>query len=69
MYYITANVFSGTSECFLDATLCEQVCTDTDRGFVCSCMEGYQLLDGNQCEGKNTEKKVIMPRVRMRGIR
>ncbi len=52
-------MFSDIDECFLDATLCEQVCTNTDGGFVCSCMEGYQLLDGNQCEGIERTKKVV----------
>ena len=31
---------------------CEQICTDLERGYECSCREGYQLLPGGRCTGE-----------------
>ena len=31
---------------------CEQICTDLEGGYECSCREGYQLLPGGRCTGE-----------------
>lgn len=36
-------------------TPCDQLCTNTDGSFQCSCFGGYDLQDnGYTCEGHNT---------------
>ena len=48
-------------ECSLNATLCGQLCTNTDGGYTCSCENGYQLIDGSsECEGIFMFKKSIV---------
>ena len=38
-------------EC-LNASNCEQICTNTDGSFVCGCLSGYRLIeDTNNCAG------------------
>ena len=45
--------FSDINECADGAHLCDQVCTNTDGAYRCSCLQGYQLsLDGKTCDGK-----------------
>ncbi len=34
---------------------CEQICTDLEGGYECSCREGYQLLPGGRCTGEEIE--------------
>ncbi len=39
-------------ECAQNNTICSQVCVNTRGDYVCSCFDGYQLIEGtNQCEG------------------
>ncbi len=30
---------------------CDQICTNTTGSFNCSCMDGYNLVDGTRCVG------------------
>ena len=30
---------------------CDQVCSDTETGVNCSCLNGYQLVDNQTCSG------------------
>lgn len=41
-------------ECLTNNGGCDQICTNTDGGFNCSCGPGYELdIDGLTCNGKN----------------
>lgn len=33
--------------------ICQHECTNIDGGYFCSCREGYQLVNGHNCTGKN----------------
>ncbi len=58
---MVVNEFADIDECFLNSSLCEQICTNTDGGYVCSCMVGYQLVsETNQCEGQLTLHCVVI---------
>ena len=47
--------FSDIDECEVGTHLCDQVCTNTDGAYSCSCLQGYQLsLDRKTCDGKQT---------------
>lgn len=35
---------------------CDQLCTNVDRSFRCSCQDGYELVDGNQCRASNASQ-------------
>ena len=36
----------------MNATLCDQICENTEGNFTCACLDGYQLTEeGNQCQG------------------
>lgn len=35
---------------------CDQMCTNVDRSFKCSCQDGYELIDGNQCSASNASQ-------------
>ena len=41
-------------ECATNASTCEQVCTNTIGGFLCSCFDGYRLnvSDNSTCDGE-----------------
>ena len=30
---------------------CDQVCSDTETGVNCSCLDGYRLVDNQTCSG------------------
>ena len=56
MYTCDCVFVIDIDECFLNSTLCDQLCINTDGGYFCSCRSGYQLIAGSsQCEG-NTLK-------------
>ena len=39
-------------ECDLDTDNCDQVCTNTDGSYTCSCNSGFTLdADGHSCTG------------------
>ena len=49
---LTMYFLSDIDECALNATLCEQLCINTDGSYTCACNEGHQLIEGtNQCQG------------------
>ena len=31
---------------------CQDICTETQTGVNCSCSDGYRLVNGQFCEGK-----------------
>ena len=33
---------------------CDQVCNETETGVKCSCYDGYQLMNAQNCTGKWT---------------
>ena len=35
---------------------CDQTCTNVERSFECSCQDGYELIDGNQCAASNASQ-------------
>ena len=40
-------------ECAQNATLCGQLCVNTDGSYFCSCEDGYELVEGTtQCRGE-----------------
>ena len=40
-------------ECAESSVVCEQVCTDTDGSFQCSCRNGFRLgSNGRSCDGE-----------------
>ena len=44
---------SDVNECQINNGGCEQVCTNTESSYECSCNSGYQLAgDGINCNGK-----------------
>jgi len=43
------DYFSDINECANN--VCSQKCTDTDGSFVCSCEDGFRLVDTTRCEG------------------
>lgn len=43
---------SDVDECESDASLCDQICVNTDGSFICECMDGYELTVDNICQGK-----------------
>ena len=48
VYIVNADL----NECAEGLDDCSQTCTNTDGGFTCSCVSGYQLLSDNKtCEG------------------
>ena len=42
--------FADIDECQMNATLCDQVCENTDGSFICGCLDGYELRD-DLCRG------------------
>ena len=43
---------SDINEC-AESAGCEEMCTDTDGSFECSCRDGYRLgSDGKSCDGE-----------------
>ena len=38
---------------------CEQICTDLEGGYECSCREGYQLLPGGRCTGERVAESFL----------
>ena len=46
-------LFSDINECDDDTDDCEQICTNTEGSFYCSCMNGFILDDnGKNCTGE-----------------
>ena len=44
--------FIGVYLCSENATNCNQICTNTNNSFICSCFDGYELLSDNAtCQG------------------
>ena len=44
---------SDINECAENSDGCEQMCTDTDGSFVCSCRDGFRLgSDRRSCDGE-----------------
>ncbi len=54
MYCLLLPPLTDINECLEDP--CEQICTDLEGGYECSCREGYQLLSGGRCTGENRKK-------------
>ena len=51
-------------ECSEGTSGCQQVCTNTEGAYSCSCREGYELVNSKFCEGeapyyRNTQIKII----------
>ena len=64
--YNINNTIPDIDECAQNATLCGQLCVNTDGSYFCSCEDGYELVEGtNQCRGE--EINIIIKNV-MQGI-
>ncbi|MPC20034.1 hypothetical protein E2C01_012964 [Portunus trituberculatus] len=46
---------TNANECEREGS-CDQVCTNRDQGFSCSCGLGYDLVGISHCRGKNEGK-------------
>ena len=44
-------MISDINECYLDRSICDQICTDTEGSYECSCNDGF-TKDGASCIGK-----------------
>ena len=44
------SIHTDLDECAENATLCDQICTNTFGSYECSCEDGYNLV-GEICEG------------------
>ena len=52
IYMVFIAIFTDIDECTETINGCEQICTDTEGSFVCSCKVGYHLaVDGRSCGG------------------
>ena len=53
---------SDTDECASGLDNCDQVCSNDNGGFSCSCLDGFQLLNNSRtCEGtKSTASMSII---------
>ena len=60
IYEGSTNVcFSDINECEDDTDDCEQICTNTEGSFDCSCMSGFTLDDnGKNCTGESFTKVI-----------
>lgn len=38
---------------------CEQLCTNTDGGYICSCANGYSLMDRTKCVAPNASEMLL----------
>ena len=48
------NAHTDLDECALGISGCNQICTNTNGSYVCSCYLGYQIaLDNRTCTGKH----------------
>ena len=49
------NVHADINECQMDNGGCEQMCTNIEGSFICSCNTGYVVVEANElsCAGKN----------------
>jgi hypothetical protein len=47
--------FADRDEC-KEWGFCDQTCTNVERSFECSCQDGYELIDGNQCAASNASQ-------------
>ncbi len=46
------HTYLDIDECSRDLDNCNQLCSNTNGGFSCSCMDGFQLQNDNRtCEG------------------
>ena len=45
-------VLSDVDECEIGTNNCDQICSNTDGSFTCSCEDGFRLsVDGHSCVG------------------
>ena len=52
MTSIIFSIFSDIDECESEDFYCEQICTNSDGSYTCSCRDGYILNDDDEtCEG------------------
>ena len=52
-FKITLSIDTDIDECFEGTSGCEQLCTNTNGSYTCSCDEGFALgLDLHSCLGK-----------------
>ena len=55
--YVLSAFFADVDECAGNRGGCQQICTNTDGSFVCSCRDGFRLAsDGRSCEGVLTRQ-------------
>ena len=58
--YFVIKTFSDVNECQASNGGCEQLCTNTDGSFQCSCRTGYSLSsDGLSCNGKASNRVTV----------
>ena len=52
-YFNPSLLFKDVNECIEEKGCCDHVCEDTEGSFICSCFEGYSLMeDQARCQGK-----------------
>ena len=50
--YFFGAFFLDINECASDNGGCEEECFNTDGSFGCLCGEGFEVVDGFNCEGQ-----------------
>ena len=56
--YNIGCVFPDVDECAMENGGCEQDCANTLGSYVCSCREGYVLVDRTDCDSKSLDKQI-----------
>ena len=56
------SVCTDIDECDTNTSTCEQLCSNTIGGFVCSCMDGYRLniTDNSTCDGNFNYHAILL---------
>ena len=58
----TLSTTPDIDECTQNTSLCEQLCVNSNGSYFCTCMDGYELIEGtSQCSGETFFVQVILP--------